>query len=383
MSKEYIYEIIKRLEGERHPLFNYEALESTADFLESKFRTNGLDTWIHTFSVKGYDKTFKNVIGEIGDPNEPAILIGAHYDTVRNTPGANDNLSGVSVMLDIIERLKDKKKVPHILFVGFTLEEGHPGFDAYVKKELQNKGIIDKKEKYISLEVNQLSLQVLNNARKIKKQGGSLLEGFRGQVESLSGIQKSYCEIMIDAHERFEDDYFDQGRIMLGSSKLQSYLVEKSIEVSEVIIFDCLGWIKKEENSQKKLPITEDMMSLVQTHLVDLEKNIGNYIGIFSEQSSNHILNDYLTSCKGIGQLPFLGMHLPVPYNQVKMMFPDVLRSDHAPFWKAGIKGLFITDFANFRSELYHTPADQLHRIDYTMLDRISAATAKYLEMKK
>jgi len=43
---------------------------------------------------------------------------------------------------------------------------------------------------------------------------------------------------------------------------------------------------------------------------------------------------------------------------------------------------LFITDMANFRSELYHTPADQLNRIDYTTLDRISAATIKYLRKK-
>ncbi|MCH4886173.1 M28 family peptidase [Acidaminobacter sp. JC074] len=382
MSREYIYEIIKRLEGERHPLDTYDALESTADFIESKFSHAGLDTWTHTFSVKGFNKTFKNIIGHLGDKSEPAILIGAHYDTVRKSPGANDNLSGLSVMLDVLNKIKDDKKVPHIMFVGFTLEEGHPGFDHYLINELQKKGITDAEGRYVTLEVNQLCLQVEKSARKEKQNGSSLLDGYKKQVEGLSGVQKTYCDIMIHGHESFLNDFFDGGRIMMGSSRLQGYLEEKGIQVSEVIVMDCLGWIKKGKNTQRPLPLNDMTKDLIQSHLVDMDQNEGNYIGIFGGNSSKHILSDYLKACETVGQLPYLGMHLPLSYDQVKIMLPDLLRSDHAPFWKAGIKGLFITDMANFRSELYHTPADQSNRIDYSILDRISAATLKYLRKK-
>ena len=35
----------------------------------------------------------------VGDPRRAAILIGAHYDSISGTPGADDNASGVAALL--------------------------------------------------------------------------------------------------------------------------------------------------------------------------------------------------------------------------------------------------------------------------------------------
>lgn len=48
-------------------------------------------------------------------------LVGAHYDSVAGTPGADDNASAVAVLLELARRLADHP-LP-LRFVAFTLEE--------------------------------------------------------------------------------------------------------------------------------------------------------------------------------------------------------------------------------------------------------------------
>jgi Zn-dependent M28 family amino/carboxypeptidase len=50
-------------------------------------------------------------------------VVGAHYDTVPTTPGADDNASAVAVMLELARRLPDAQPNVPVLFVAFTLEE--------------------------------------------------------------------------------------------------------------------------------------------------------------------------------------------------------------------------------------------------------------------
>ena len=63
------------------------------------------------------------------DINEPLILLGAHFDTVMGTPGADDNASGIAVMLEVARQFKEvigndgRKDAPGVLFVAFSTEE--------------------------------------------------------------------------------------------------------------------------------------------------------------------------------------------------------------------------------------------------------------------
>jgi acetylornithine deacetylase/succinyl-diaminopimelate desuccinylase-like protein len=53
---------------------------------------------------------------------------------------------------------------------------------------------------------------------------------------------------------------------------------------------------------------------------------------------------------------------LPIPLRG--LLAPDLLRSDHAPFWQKGVGAVVITDTANFRTPHYHQPSDTPETID-------------------
>jgi hypothetical protein len=55
-----------------------------------------------------------------GWPSEARILVGAHYDSVPNTPGADDNASAVAVMLAVADTLGLRRDV---MYVAFNAEE--------------------------------------------------------------------------------------------------------------------------------------------------------------------------------------------------------------------------------------------------------------------
>ncbi len=56
-------------------------------------------------------------------PNLAPFLVGAHYDTVPGSPGADDNASGVAVMLALAGLLSQQKPKRSVYFVAFDLEE--------------------------------------------------------------------------------------------------------------------------------------------------------------------------------------------------------------------------------------------------------------------
>lgn len=55
-------------------------------------------------------------------------------------------------------------------------------------------------------------------------------------------------------------------------------------------------------------------------------------------------------------------LSLPIPL--LGPLTPDLLRSDHAPFWQKGIGAVMVTDTANFRNSNYHQPTDTFDSID-------------------
>lgn len=55
------------------------------------------------------------------------LLVGAHYDTVVGSPGANDNASGVAVLLELARVLAARPARLPVVLVAFGAEEGRPG----------------------------------------------------------------------------------------------------------------------------------------------------------------------------------------------------------------------------------------------------------------
>ncbi|MFZ5479767.1 MAG: M28 family peptidase [Myxococcota bacterium] len=66
------------------------------------------------------------------------------------------------------------------------------------------------------------------------------------------------------------------------------------------------------------------------------------------------------------------GLHLPPGVS-----LPDFRRSDHAPFWDAGIPAVMVTDTANFRNPHYHRASDTVESLDLVFFgDAVDAAVA-------
>ncbi len=60
------------------------------------------------------------------------MLIGAHYDTVPGSPGADDNASALAVLLEAADALRTVAPERPIQFVAFSHEEqGLLGSTAY------------------------------------------------------------------------------------------------------------------------------------------------------------------------------------------------------------------------------------------------------------
>jgi aminopeptidase YwaD len=127
---------------ERDPYLN-----SGGHFFVREYIRQTLAQWgvveVHEFKFNG--KTCQNLILNLNSASNcdlPPILIGAHYDAVPGTPGADDNATGVAVLLEMAEVFaNDPLKYP-VRLVTFDLEEyGLLGSTAYAKylKDQQQK----------------------------------------------------------------------------------------------------------------------------------------------------------------------------------------------------------------------------------------------------
>ncbi len=98
-------------------------LEAAADYVEAQWRSNGYEVRRQVYEVRGVASA--NLEATLaGDARAQEILvIGAHYDTVPGSPGANDNASGVAALLEIASALRTLRPNLTLRFVAFVNEE--------------------------------------------------------------------------------------------------------------------------------------------------------------------------------------------------------------------------------------------------------------------
>lgn len=116
-------EHVNKLSVLRHGVDNYDELERSANYVERQLVSSGLQVKNQYFHFK--KRKYRNIIATVlgSRPDLPPLLIGAHYDGNRNTPGADDNASGVAVLLETARLIAQTKPVRTVEFVAFTLEE--------------------------------------------------------------------------------------------------------------------------------------------------------------------------------------------------------------------------------------------------------------------
>jgi Zn-dependent M28 family amino/carboxypeptidase len=129
VSSEQIGSHILGLQGVRHPVTAPEALEQAADYLAESLHSMGYEMSEHLFLDNG--RSFRNVIASrpgLRLPEERVAVL-AHYDTVAGSPGADDNASGVAVLLEMARVLAPLGFERTVHFIGVCLEENQNDSD--------------------------------------------------------------------------------------------------------------------------------------------------------------------------------------------------------------------------------------------------------------
>jgi Zn-dependent M28 family amino/carboxypeptidase len=202
--------------------------------------------------------------------DEPCLLLGAHYDSVPGTPGADDNASAVAVCLEC--------------------------------------------------------------ARLIEKHG--------------------LGPAMIVLFNREEDD-------LLGSTDFVSNLASGR-SVKEAHVFEMVGYRDRTPGSQRLPP----GMPIVGV------RDVGDFLALLANSSSNAIAERLLAlAARYIPATPVAALKV---YLGLEGTFPHLTRSDHAPFWRAGIPAVMWTDTSEFRNPHYHLASDTPDTLDYDFMSDVA-----------
>jgi len=108
--------------GERK-VYRYNKLLTAAEFIRSTLSDAGYEVHGQQYEVNG--KTCENIEVEVAgtERSKEIMVIGAHYDSVQGSPGANDNGTGVAAMLALARVFLQHPVKRTLRFVAFVNEE--------------------------------------------------------------------------------------------------------------------------------------------------------------------------------------------------------------------------------------------------------------------
>jgi hypothetical protein len=212
------------------------------------------------------------VVTSSGPEDGPYLLLGAHYDSVPGTPGADDNGSAVAVCLECAQLVKESR-------IG---------------------------------------------------------------------------SIMIVFYNREEDG-------LLGSKEFVAHTVaEAPWAIAEAHIFEMVGYCNRAPKSQRMPPGIPGLFA----------PNVGDFLALIANRRSNAIGEALLKlAASYIPKFPVLALKM---YLGIEKLFGDLHRSDHAPFWEAGIPSIMWTDTSEFRNPHYHRASDTPDTLDYEFVSRVA-----------
>jgi len=98
-------------------------IQATIGYIEGQWAEMGYKNTRETYDALG-DEATNLIVEQTGSESpEEIVLLGAHYDTVSTTPGADDNASAVAVLLEVGRLLKQHNCKRTIRYVAFACEE--------------------------------------------------------------------------------------------------------------------------------------------------------------------------------------------------------------------------------------------------------------------
>ena len=224
-----------------------------------------------------------NIVAEVmgAEPAAGSIVLGAHYDTERDSPGADDNGSGVATLLESARIFSQ-----------------------------------------------QLAASKTPNA----------------QSSAAHALPRNLKLVFFDQEERQPD-----GSGLLGSLAFTNRL-DNLVDVKGAIILDMIGYACHTPGCQA-YPAQLPLSNVPKT---------GDFLTVLGLQRHVDLTGVFMLSAQTTWPKV---LTLPIP-NPMLRLFPDLLRSDHAPFWEKDVPAVLVSDTANFRNPNYHTPQDTLDTLD-------------------
>jgi hypothetical protein len=146
---------IEAIASREHNLRRYDELEKAARYIEATLTSYGYSVDRQEFFVD--DRAVRNidvVIAPRADITDPeVIVVGAHYDSVVGSPGANDNGSGTAAVIELARLLRDRagtgaRRIRLVLFVN----EEPPYFKTEDMGSLHYaRALAERKEKVVAM----------------------------------------------------------------------------------------------------------------------------------------------------------------------------------------------------------------------------------------
>lgn len=135
---------------------------------------------------------------------------------------------------------------------------------------------------------------------------------------------------------------------LIGSKRYVAELA-RFLDIAGVINFEMIGYPCRTEECADFPQADTSIYNIAVPASGELQAS-------FSQSAANHVPRLKVTNVVADGD-------------------PNFRRSDHAPFWDAGIPALFLTDGANFRNPHYHQSSDVFGTLDINFTTDIIRAT--------
>jgi peptidase M28-like protein len=151
---------IETIASREHNVAHYAELENAARYIEATLESYGYAVNRQSFDADDFAadvKTVRNLEVVIeprdGNPTPDVLVVGAHYDSARNAPGANDNATGTAAVIELARLLRDLKgtttrRIRLVLFVN----EEPPYFQTQEMGSLQYaRSLAQRKERVVAM----------------------------------------------------------------------------------------------------------------------------------------------------------------------------------------------------------------------------------------
>ncbi len=96
-------------------------LTRCAEYIAGHFTRAGATVEYQAIEVEG--KTYQNVIGRFKAGQGERVIVGAHYDSSGDTPGADDNASGVAALIELAYLFGKNPPAGEVELVAYVNEE--------------------------------------------------------------------------------------------------------------------------------------------------------------------------------------------------------------------------------------------------------------------